>query len=38
MLGNLEIAIERVDFAGRPFAEGKLVDAVGEIIGIVVDH
>ena len=35
---NFKIAVERIDFAGSSLAEGELVDAVGKIVGRIVDH
>lgn len=38
MFGDFEIAVERIDLAGSALAEGKLVNAVGKVVGVVVDH
>ena len=37
-LRNLEIPVQGVDLAGSPLAKGELVDAVGEVVCVIVDH
>ena len=37
-LRNLEVPVQGVDLAGGPLAEGELVDAVGEVVCVIVDH
>ena len=37
-LRNLEVPVQGVDLAGCPLAKGELVDAVGEVVCVIVDH
>ena len=35
---NFEVAVQRIDFPGRSLSEGELVDSMGKVVCVVVDH